>query len=285
MSALDELFDVRRILVAFDPMMPETALLEAAVEFARLVEAEVEGLFVEDIELTRLAELPFVHELSLPAGTLKPLDIAAIERDWRALAANMRQALEAHARKSGVPVSFRVVRGRMDVEVGAAAESVDLVILSRAGSAVTRHVRLQPRTGPAARESPRPVLLLPGLIAEIDRIFVLYDDAEASKSALGVAARLESRLRAAGNVLQVTALCLGETKAAAERAAAGAREISKAAGIAVEFRLIVGRAELSAALRGEENLLLVLPASLAWPAGDELETLAADWQGSILLVR
>ncbi|MFZ0693692.1 MAG: universal stress protein [Alphaproteobacteria bacterium] len=285
MNKLDSLFEVRRILVAFNPMTPGTALLDTAVDFARHIQAELDALFVEDTELMRLAELPFVHELSLPGGTLKPLDIAEIEREWRARAANMRQALEARAQESAIRCSFRVVRGRMDTEVRAAADTADLVMLDRSGGAVTRHARLKSRWNLPATDSPRPVLMLRGRHAEIESIIVLYADAGSSKSALGIAAGMSAKLGMDGSPPQFTVLCFGATGEGAERAEIGAREILKRQGIGAKFRRVSGTAALLAALDMPTDALLVSAASLPGLESDEAERLVADWQGPVLVVR
>lgn len=284
MNELEKFFEVRRILVAFNPMTSGTALLDTAVQFARHIEAELEALFVEDIELMRLAELPFVYELSLPGGTAKPLDIGEIERTWRALAANMRQALEARAQESAVRCSFRVVRGRMDTEVRAAADAVDLVILDWNGGAVTRHARLKSRLSLAATESSRPILMLRGRQAAIESVIVLYADAESSKAALGIAAGLSAKLGSGAGSPRITIMCFGATKEQAERAETGAREILKRQGIGANFRRVSGTGELLAALGMPTDALLVLPESLPWLDSGEVERLVADWQGPVLVV-
>ena len=50
---------IQRILVAVDASPPSFAALEAAVELAATLGAELIVLFVEDIALLRLAESPF----------------------------------------------------------------------------------------------------------------------------------------------------------------------------------------------------------------------------------
>ena len=140
MARIDDPFSVRRVLVAIEPATGGTALLDAAVDFAKRIEAELEGLFVEDIDLMRLAELPFAHALSLPTGMPQALDLAALEDEFRALAAGAQRALEARAQEMNVRCSFRVVRGRLEAEVQAAAGATDLIVLERAGG-VTQYAR------------------------------------------------------------------------------------------------------------------------------------------------
>ncbi len=110
MSAIADPFVIRRILVALDVSTHSLAALEAAVELAGRVEAEIEGLFVEDINLMRLAELPIALQLSLPTGLQRRIDAAVIEQEMRALAAEARNALETAAERTRVRWSFRVVR-------------------------------------------------------------------------------------------------------------------------------------------------------------------------------
>jgi len=287
MSPLEELFSVRRILVALDPTVSGTGLLDTAVEFAHRVEAELEGLFVEDVELMRLAEHPFAHEVSLTGGLPKPLDLAAIERDWRALATGVRLSLEARAREMNVRCSFRVVRGRLEAEVRAAAAEADLVIMDWAGAALTRHVRLKtsaelPVAGPSGS-----VLLLHGRPAPIESIVVVCDDGPATKRVLGAAARLRSRLRSEGTAPRLTVVCRGESRAAAADSENAARETLRDEGIDAVFRPLAGAGpeELADALRTPANALLMLPASLPLLSTDEGERLIADSEGPVLLVR
>ena len=57
-----------RILVALDASPQSEAALRAAAELAALLEAELEGLFVEDINLLHLCGLPFGREIRLVYG-------------------------------------------------------------------------------------------------------------------------------------------------------------------------------------------------------------------------
>ncbi|MBK7177644.1 MAG: universal stress protein [Chloroflexi bacterium] len=57
---------IQRILVALDASPHSLAALEAAIDLAERLDAELQGLFVEDINLLRLAQLPFARELRYP---------------------------------------------------------------------------------------------------------------------------------------------------------------------------------------------------------------------------
>ena len=66
---------VRRIVVAMD--MPGAIAVTTAVELARTLEAELLGLFVEDVQLFDLAALPFAGEVGFPSATCRVLTCSA----------------------------------------------------------------------------------------------------------------------------------------------------------------------------------------------------------------
>jgi K+-sensing histidine kinase KdpD len=119
---------IRRVIVGLDPVRQSRALLEAAVNLAGQMQAELLGLFVENQDLLHFAGLPFARELGFESATRRALDVEGMERSLRALANEARQALEAVAGPARVQWSFRVVRGVPAAELLAAAEESDLVI-------------------------------------------------------------------------------------------------------------------------------------------------------------
>ena len=116
---------VRRIVVALDSSAHATAALEAAAALDERLQAELEGLFVEGIDLLNLAGLPFGSEFSLTTGSRRPFDTKALEEQLRQEAARVRRALDAAAQRARVHATFRVARGRVPAEVMAAAEGAD----------------------------------------------------------------------------------------------------------------------------------------------------------------
>lgn len=119
---------IRRVIVGLDPAAQSRALLEAAVDAAGRMQAELLGLFVENQDLLHFAGLPFAREVGFESGTRRALDVASMERTLRTLAREARQALESVVGGTQVQWSFRVVRGAPVAELLAAAEESDLVI-------------------------------------------------------------------------------------------------------------------------------------------------------------
>jgi nucleotide-binding universal stress UspA family protein len=119
---------IRRVIVGMDPALQSRALLEAAVELAERMEAELVGLFVENQDLLHFAGLPFAREVGFASATRRTLDVESMERSLRALAKEAQQTLASVAGRTPVQWSFRVVRGSPAAELLAVAEESDLVI-------------------------------------------------------------------------------------------------------------------------------------------------------------
>jgi len=107
----------RRIIVRLDP---RPVGLQALARLAEELDAELLGLFVENVELLRLAALPFAREVGHASGVRRELDVAAMERAWRARARELRRACAEALRGSTVSWSFRVARGSPGEELLAA---------------------------------------------------------------------------------------------------------------------------------------------------------------------
>jgi nucleotide-binding universal stress UspA family protein len=124
---------VRRVVVALDTTSFGAASLEAAVRFAAGLGAELHGLFVEDIDLLRLAALPFAQEVASSSGALRRIELPAVEALLRAKVEARQQTLAAAAQEVGLAWSFQVVRGRVVETALATAAEADLLFLERQG--------------------------------------------------------------------------------------------------------------------------------------------------------
>lgn len=120
----------RRVLLAFDLRAPVTSPLAAARALVETLDAELSGLFVEDINLLRLAALPFTREVGATSGLSRPIELLDVERVLRLQADAARQALSELAAELAVPWSFRVERGDLvDRVLAEMSESVAAVLV------------------------------------------------------------------------------------------------------------------------------------------------------------
>ncbi len=213
-------FEVRRILLALDPAAGPASALSAAAWLASQLDAEIEALFIEDINLLRSAELPFVRRMRRSSAMWEAFDSIAVERELRAIAAEMRRALEAEAERASLRWSYRVVRGHPQREVSEAAREADLVVTASWGAA-------------APPGAPNSVLIVRDGQAPRQPAAVAYDGSASAERALAAAARL-----AGGEPLIV--LLAGGDETAAKALERQARERLEGAGVAATYLPLAG---------------------------------------------
>ncbi|MCA9971839.1 MAG: universal stress protein [Anaerolineales bacterium] len=181
---------IRRILVAVDASAASVAALEAAVSLASDLDAELVGLFVEDVNLVRLAELPAAQQVRLISARAQPLDRDHVAQTLRGQAARARRALQAAADEADVPTEFHVVRGQVTAAVLAAAAEADLVILGRRARPLTRRHRLGSTARAALTAVPRSLMLVRPRPISQRPVLVTFDGSPLSWRALRKAAAL-----------------------------------------------------------------------------------------------
>lgn len=286
MNEWEDELTIRRILVALDASQPSLAALEAAVELATRLQAELLGLFVEDVNLLRLAGLPFASQIHLPSATIHPMNGPSLERELRAWAARVRQILAAAASQARVDWSFRVVRGHVATELLAAAPEADLLSLGVTSGPLTPRRHLGSTARLVAAQSPRTVLLLQQGEKLGQSVVVVYDGSVTARRALVLAARIAS-----GAVKKAVALTLLVPE---DSPASTLNQLEKEVaarfqqrGLRLNYRLLAaaGIAALAQALHREQGGLLVLGGdnSLARPEAIQHLLDAVEWP--VLLVR
>lgn len=266
---------VERIVVALDASPQSVAALKAAAELATLMQAELEGLFVEDINLLYLCGLPFGQEIGSYTAKLRRLDDVAMERQLRVLAATIQQVMERVAAQTPVRWSFRVRRGPVVEELLAAAQSAALLSVGRAGR--VRRKGIGSTAQSLVSQAQRPLLILGEGSGLEYPLTVVYTGTAAAQRALELAVRLvrrePSRLRVVvwdGGDATLDTLQL-------EQAARRLVEIEPARSeTRVTFARVSHAADLLAALRALDGGTLVLPR-------DQAE-LVAQHTGPTLLV-
>ncbi|HSM56356.1 MAG TPA: universal stress protein [Candidatus Sulfomarinibacteraceae bacterium] len=273
---------IRRILVALDTSTHSLAALEAAARLAVAMEAELVGLFVEDINLLRLAALPFAREICWPSTAGRQLDERKMERDLRLRASQARRALALTAEKVEVQWTFRVVRGAVTDEVLSAAADADLISLGRASRSLTARVRLGSTARAAAVKGERSVLLAREGADLEQPLVVTYDGSSSAGRALAAAARL-----AQPNDTNLIVLIMADDPDEAPRLAEEASDWLERRVVHAEYRYLPpdDGSNLIEALYRERCGLLVLGGELQLLKGDMLGRILDELDCPILLVR
>lgn len=267
---------IRRILVAVDASSHSMAALEASVELAAALGAEVEGLFVEDEDLHHLTRLPFAREVSSTSGETRKLQPRDVERHLRRQAEIARHTLEQQAGRRQVPWSFRVSRGRVTSRIREAASDADLLILGVRSRTPTPGPGSTARALVASRV--RVMVLRHG--ARMNRgVRVVYDGSEAGTEALSLGRRVAAERRAE----LVVFLVAGEDPAAVE---ASLRQ--ELAGGSFPARIVRLERDdpraMAAVLRGRNPGLVVLPRSVLGDDDAARDRFLDAMDGPVLLV-
>jgi len=193
MRPRDRQSEVRRIAVAMDSSDHAIAALDAAAALAEQLHAELEGFFVRDIALTRLAALPVGREIQFLTGRGRDFTGPTLDAQNRDQEVYARRAIAAAAARAQVKHTFRVVHGQVAVEVISAAGKADLLVLGigskhpwgRTGP--TARTRLGNTARAAAERATRSVLLVKPGTRLIGAPLVCYDGSDGAKLGLEAA--------------------------------------------------------------------------------------------------
>lgn len=186
----------RRITIILDAFETSPRELERAARLAARLGAELEGVFVEDLDLIHLTGMPFLREVRSTSLAVEALNLGRLEQELRVLARRAERTLAEHARRQGAVWSFRVWRDSIERDLLATTLDADVLALARLGAL------LAPRSAARANR--------PG-------IAVLFSGSEAAMRALTTAADLAADPEIPLNVLLPNVLPSGKNEADAEK--------------------------------------------------------------------
>lgn len=277
--------DINLILVALDDSTESRIALEAAARIARRLQAQLMGVFIEDVGLLDLAEHPNVRYLNLTTRAEVRPGRGAMERGIRAQAAAARRALTLAAESRQVEWSFRVARGRVDVELLAASPEADLVVMGKTSLSGVGAGRLG-RTARALAASHQGSILFSehrrSASMHEGPVIAVYDGTAAARHALGVAARIANR---DGGTLDV--LVPSDSSEEAEALKREAVNLVRGEQITLEFDSCPGRGcgALLRALAWRPGNLLVIGEDSTLLGGEPITDLIERSELPVLLVR
>ncbi len=278
--------EVHRVLVALDATEDSLASLDLATRLAAKLRAEIEGLFVEDINLLRMADLPCTRVVSVATTSAQGLDLPSMERELRRQARVARDMLAMNAERFSVRWSFRTARGAMAGEVLAAASEADIVVVGKSDRAYPQRARLGATARTLSARSPTAVLIAHHSFVAAEysppgAILAAYDDTPTGDRALRLAARI-----AVSEKHPLTVL-VPDSKRTAPRLEERANALSAAFGLQPRFRRIGRReaARLAAIVHAEHGELFVLGCESPLLRGKSTDAVVEDLDIPALLIR
>jgi len=166
-----------RVLISFDSTRPTEEMLQLLPRLLGPAQLELTGLYVEDEDVLRAAELPGLREVTLN-GQLSALDSTRLRHEQALEAAAIRQTFEKLAASMRLHHRFLVTRGRASEELTRIAAESDFIMVARA----LRASGLRPRRGvhyDALVRGPKSVLFVNEPWRSGSSVVVLLGSAEA----------------------------------------------------------------------------------------------------------
>jgi nucleotide-binding universal stress UspA family protein len=183
---------VKRILVSLDNSTHSIAALIAAVELARHFHAELKGVFVEDISLLNLAEMPFRQEVGEYTAIVREISRDGISRgiivQSRWVIRTFRRIINA----TDIPADFVVLRGIVSELINKESQLCDLIIIGKSGTNPVGGRRLGSTARALIKNHTKPLLLVEEHNRIGDPTIVLYNNSPQGRSCLETARELLS---------------------------------------------------------------------------------------------
>ncbi len=124
----------RSITLTIDADSYTPATVDIAVAMAASLNARLQGLFIEDTDLLRMADLPCSTEITFPFARQRALNKSSLQRSLRALGAQARDYLAKTAERSRVQWSFSTISGKCSEAGLADTDESELLIIGLASS-------------------------------------------------------------------------------------------------------------------------------------------------------
>lgn len=273
---------IKQILVALDGSQSSISALENGVKLAVRLNAELVGLFVEDINLLRATQLPFAQEISLFSPGYRRLEALELERQLRVQANRVRQIMERITSAKNLSSRFSVVRGSVAEEILNAGKDADLLTLGKTGRSLPGFARF----GSTARNV---VVRRPGMTlvwhihgSDIRPVVLIYDGSESAGKALLVAFSLQE-VQEGGLIVYLVAGSLEKGHELRLEVSGKLKEL----GVRANFRTLVRPdfKNLPWMLRSENAGQVVLPCDQKRVSGEHLCSLLEEITNPVLLVK
>lgn len=133
-TEVDILTVSRRITLTIDADSYTPNTVDIAVALAASLNAQLQGLFIEDSDLSRLVDLPCSTEITFPFATERALNKSSLQRSLRALGTQARDYLAKTAEGSSVQWNFSTISGKRTEVALTSTDESELLIIGQASN-------------------------------------------------------------------------------------------------------------------------------------------------------
>ena len=273
---------IQRILVALDASPHSLTALQTAGELAQRFDADLLGLFVEDMNLLRLAGLPFIQEIGVFSARRRRLDTMEIERQIRVQERRAEERFTVLVERTEIRGQFRIARGPVTTEVLSAASDADIVIVGKRGLAQPRRPHLGSTVRALMEETGSMTMILQNGATLSFPLVVVYDETPLAEKSLNVALKLiedeESGV--------LTLLIAAEDKEACEHLKEKAKAVTGDLDIPVRYRQLSSPTAQKVAdrIQMEERGTLILPGNPTLLEAEVVLSLLAEIDVPVLII-
>ncbi|MDX1586735.1 MAG: universal stress protein [Balneolaceae bacterium] len=193
---------VREILVAIDTSAHSQAALEAAITLARTMEANIQGLFVQDEVWQKLSQLPSTKTVNTLTGDVLPFESDTLEDHLTLMRNRLRRKLEYLSSRNQITYSWSSIKGNVENKILEASKNADLITIGLKGKSASRK-RIGSSAKTIIKKAGKPVLILKRGLHLGTTLTVVYDASEESQKALKLALKIARKNNSSLKVLVV----------------------------------------------------------------------------------
>ncbi|MGI9416599.1 MAG: universal stress protein [Geminicoccaceae bacterium] len=150
----------RRILAAFHPSTTSRTAIDAAVDLALHLRAELSAMFIEDATLLSLSEYPFLRQIGVHGAISRGQERQAFKDELRAFARQAERYLAKSANQRRVRWSFTTAHGQIEDQIKAIGGPADLLIVESSSRPIGRVMQLEASARRLARLAGGSVLMI-----------------------------------------------------------------------------------------------------------------------------
>jgi nucleotide-binding universal stress UspA family protein len=193
MTEEDTTILLRHILVAVDTSPHSRAALEAAVALAKVMHANVSGIFVQEKHWSQITRLPSSIAINEFTGEPSSLEEDNMRREIERLGKRLRRQLQSISRRNEIDHSWKTARGEVSEEILEAARDADLITIGRRGRSLSRGSKLGSTTKSIIRKADKPVLILNEGLRLGHTITAVYNATPQSQKGLRMAVNIAEK--------------------------------------------------------------------------------------------